>query len=452
MRYSLAMKKSESSKSPTQVYLDSLGLIPGGTQLFSKKPELFNKDVWPVYFKSAKGISIKTTDGRTLRDMSNMGVGSCVLGYADDYVSRKVKAVINSGVQSTLIAPEEIELAEKLIEIHPWAQMVRFARAGGEAMSIAVRIARVSTGRDVVLFSGYHGWADWYLAANLSSEDQLSKVLLPGLSSRGVPAGLSDTAIAFQFNDIERVRKLIGDYKGRIASIVMEPRRSEEPLPGYLEEVRKICKAEGIVLIFDEITTGWRARSGGIHLNGNVTPDIAVFAKAMANGHAMSAIIGTREVMENANASFISSTNWTERVGPTAALATIAKYEKNQVQEHLAWAGTEVSTGWKNIAQSYGLEIDANDGGLPALSSFSFKYPFSRGLDVIFCQLMLEKGWLAHNQFKPSLSHTKKDIKQYLDSVDQVFKALSIKIESDQEFLIEKSQSNPAPAIPRLTK
>jgi glutamate-1-semialdehyde aminotransferase len=448
----MIMRNSQVQVSPSQVYLESLDLIPGGTQLFSKKPELFNKDFWPIYFNSAKGISIKTSDGRILRDMSHMGVGSCVLGYSDKFVSKKVKSVINAGVQSTLIAPEEIELAEKLVEIHPWAQMVRFARSGGEAMSIAVRISRVCTGKDVVLFSGYHGWADWYVAANLSSEDQLSKVLLPGLSSRGIPAGLADTAIAFEFNDIDRVRKLVQEYSGRIASIVMEPRRSEEPLPGYLEEIRAICSREGIVLIFDEITTGWRACSGGIHLNGNVKPDIAVFAKAMANGHAMSAIIGTREVMEYANASFISSTNWTERIGPTAALATIEKYKKYDVQNHLAWAGELVSTGWKNIAESCGIVIDANDGGLPALSRFSFKYPFSRGIDVLFCQLMLEKGWLAHNQFKPSLAHTKKDIEQYLVSVEQVFNKLAVMIKTNEGFLVEMSDSNPAPSIPRLTK
>jgi glutamate-1-semialdehyde aminotransferase len=381
-----------------------------------------------------------------------MGVGSCVLGYADKDVSNAVKKAIKRGVQSTLIAPEEIELAEKLIEIHPWAQMVRFARSGGEAMSIAVRIARVSTDKEIVLFSGYHGWADWYLAANLSSGDHLENVLLPGLSSRGIPMGLAGTALPFEFNNIEMFRDLIEKYRGQIASVVMEPRRSVPAAPGYLEEIRKVCDSEGIVLIFDEITTGWRACNGGIHLLGEVLPDISVFAKAMANGHAMSAIVGNQRVMSTANSTFISSTNWTERIGPTAALATIKKYQENSVQEHLAWAGKSVSKGWNEIATENGIEIDTNDGGLPALSRFTFKHPYSRGLDVIFCKKMLERGWLAHNQFKPSFAHKEKDIQQYLDEVQIVFKELSILIAKDEELLRVASETHPAPSIPRLTK
>ena len=446
------MMNKKMADTPPEMYRKSLELIPGGTQLFSKRPDLFNIDVWPIYFQSAKGIKVRTMDGRLLRDMSHMGVGSCVLGYADKDVSKAVKKVIDYGVQSTLIAPEEIQLAEKLIEIHPWAQMVRFARSGGEAMSIAVRIARVSTNKDVVLFSGYHGWADWYLAANLATEDQLGTVLLPGLSSRGIPKGLAGTAIPFEFNNIDRFRELVANHRGQIASVVMEPRRSEPAAVGFLEEIRKVCDSEGIVLIFDEITTGWRACSGGIHLLGEVSPDIAVFAKAMANGHAMSAIIGNRKVMNTANSTFISSTNWTERIGPTAALATIKKYEENSVQEHLRWAGESVSTGWNEIATAQGIEIDTNNGGLPALSHFTFRHPYSRGLDVIFCQKMLERGWLAHNQFKPSFAHTKKDIDHYLDSVEKVFQELSFLISRNEDSLKTAAETHPAPSIPRLTK
>jgi len=244
----------------------------------------------------------------------------------------------------------------------------------------------------------------------------------------------------------------VEQHKGKVASIVMEPRRSEKAAPGFLEEIRRYCDNEGIVLIFDEITTGWRACNGGIHLLGNVLPDIAVFAKAMANGHAMSAVIGISEIMSAANSTFISSTNWTERVGPTAALATIEKYQRYSVHEHLFWAGSRVSKGWMEIATSLGVEIDANDGGLPALSSFAFKHPYSRGLDVMFCQKMLKRGWLAHNQFKPSFAHSKKDIDQYLDSVEEVFKELASLIKSDEETLRVVGETHPAASLPRLTK
>jgi len=232
----------------------------------------------------------------------------------------------------------------------------------------------------------------------------------------------------------------------------MEPRRSEKAAPGFLEEIRRYCDNEGIVLIFDEITTGWRACNGGIHLLGNVLPDIAVFAKAMANGHAMSAVIGISEIMSAANSTFISSTNWTERVGPTAALATIEKYQRYSVHEHLFWAGSRVSKGWMEIATSLGVDLDVNDGGLPALSSFAFKHPYSRGLDVMFCQKMLKRGWLAHNQFKASFAHSKKDIDQYLDSFEEVLKELASLIKNDEETLRVAGETHPAASLPRLTK
>ena len=247
--------------------------------------------------------------------MSMMAIGACVLGYADPDVDGAVKAAIDAGSASTLNAPEEVELAELLCELHPWADMVRYARAGGEAMMIAVRIARAHTRRDKVAFSGYHGWCDWYLAANLADEAALDGQLMPGLDPAGVPRGLKGTALPFHYNRLDQLKAIVDANRGELGAIVMEPQRGEAPAPGFLEAVRDIATDIGAVLIFDEVTTGWRMTDGGIHTLLGVNPDIAVFAKAMANGYPMAAIIGTSPVMEAAQSTFISSTNWTERVG-----------------------------------------------------------------------------------------------------------------------------------------
>ena len=202
-------------------------LIPGGNQLLSKRAEMFLPDQWPAYFKKAKGIRVTDLDGKTYTDFSRMGIGACVLGYADSDVNRAVKKAVDSGSMSTLNSPEEVELAEVLTNLHPWADMVRYARTGGEAMSIAVRIARAYSGKEKIAFCGYHGWHDWYLSGNLASDKNLDGHLLPGLEPRGVPRGLLNTAIPFRYNHIEELEEIVKKYS--IGVIVMEPYRHEEP-------------------------------------------------------------------------------------------------------------------------------------------------------------------------------------------------------------------------------
>jgi glutamate-1-semialdehyde 2,1-aminomutase len=446
------MEISRKKSSSILEFNESLKTIPGGTQLFSKRPEIYSPESWPTYFNKAQGIKIWDKSGNIFLDMSNMGVGSCILGYAYKPVDREVIKIIRRGVQSTLIAAQEMELAEELLNIHKWANMVRFAKSGGEAMSIAVRIARVATGRDKILFSGYHGWSDWYLAANLKNESQLDHVLLPGLSAGGVPRGLAGTALPFEFNNLEKLEELFVQHGHEVAAVIMEPRRSEPAIPGFLERAKELCEVYGVALIFDEITTGWRGGSGGIHLKGTVMPDIAVFAKSMGNGYAISAVIGIESVMAYASSTFISSTNWTERVGATASLATIKEYKKHGVDIHISKIGEQAQKGWLEIGQGVGLDVKVDTVGLPSLSSFSFNYPFSRGLNIEFTERMMNRGWLAHNQFKPSLSHTPKHVDKYLSDVHIVFTELAKLVNTDEEYLVEKSKSFPAPSIPRLTR
>jgi len=343
-------------------------LIPGGNQLLSKRAEMFLPDHWPAYFEKAKGIRVTDLDGRTYTDFSRMSVGSCVLGYSDWDVNRAVKKAIDRGSMSTLNSPEEVELAEVLTRLHPWADMVRYARTGGEAMSIAVRIARAYSGKEKIAFCGYHGWHDWYLSGNLASDKNLDGHLLPGLEPRGVPRGLLNTAIPFRYNHIKELEKVV--KKHAIGVIVMEPFRHEEPEKHFLQKVKRIAKREGVVLIFDEVSAAFRQNVGGVHLLYNISPDIAVFAKAISNGYPMAAIIGTKKVMDAAQSTFISSTYWTERVGPTSALATIKKMKEKRVVEHIEHIGALIGKGWKELAKKHDVQNIVDGTNLDDLGDY----------------------------------------------------------------------------------
>ena len=405
-------------------------LIPGGTQLLSKRPEMFAPDVWPAYYSKAKGCRVWDLEEREFIDMSIMAVGACILGYADDEVDDAVVNALRSGVNSSLNCPEEVELAKALIEIHPWFGMVRYARSGGEAMGLSVRIARAHTRRDVVMFSGYHGWNDWYLAANLADSASLDGQLMPGLQPNGVPRGLAGTAIPFDANNIDSLREKIRGKEKQIAAIIIEPARGEDAPAGYLMALRELATEIGAVLIFDEITSGFRMCAGGIHRNYGVYPDAAVFAKSMANGYAMSVVMGTEKVMQAAQTTFISSTNWTDRIGPTAALATLRKYQRLGVEKHLIDAGNRVKQIWRTAGEANHIEINVT--GLPSLAAFAFNSPNVAALNTYFTVEMLKRGFLGFRQFKPSLAHQAADLDQYQLAVAEVFALLAANPDASQ--------------------
>ena len=404
--------------------------IPGGTQLFSKRPELFLPDQWPSYYSKAKGVEVWDLDGNQYVDMSYMGLGACILGYADPEVDNAVKAAIDSGSMCTLNCAEDVELADLLCKLHPWAEMARYSRGGGEAMAIAVRIARARTKRDKIAFCGYHGWDDWYLAANLEEENALDGHLLPGLEPAGVPRCLRNTAFAFHYNRIEELKAIVSQHRHEIGAIVMEPVRNYNPEPGFLEEAREIATSIKSVLIFDEVSSGWRLTTGGAHLLYSVTPDIAVFAKAISNGYPMAAIIGIGDVMQAAQDSFISSTYWTERTGPAAALATIRKHQRCNVSEHLVRIGERIQLGWKSTADQRGLKISVS--GIPPLGHFSIEYENGQAIRTLFTQEMLQKGFLATNAFYASYAHQDHHVENYLKAVDETFALITEAIERNE--------------------
>lgn len=401
-----------------QLYERAKEMIPGGTQLLSKRPEMFLPDLWPSYYRRAKGCEVWDLDENHYYDMSLMGVGANVLGYAFDPVDSAAKRAIDQGGMCTLNAPEEVSLAELLLELHPWAGQVRYAKAGGEAMAMALRIARAHTRKDLVLVCGYHGWHDWYLAANLVKGDPLAAVHLKGLEPVGVPRDLAGSNLIFRYNDLSGFLALLSEHKDAVAAVVMEPLRNEFPKAGFLERIREETAKNGIVLVLDEISSGFRLNCGGAHLTLGVEPDIAVFAKGMTNGYPVSAVIGRREVMSAAQETFISSTFWTERIALAATVASIRFYRENRVGEYLMAVGKKVQDGWTAAAERSGLAIQV--GGMYPMSHFSIDAEPLAG-KTYFTQEMLKKGYLASTAFYASFSHKAHMIDAYLDCCGRVF-------------------------------
>ena len=392
-------------------------VIPGGNLLLSKRAEMFLPEHWPAYFSRAKGCRVWDLDGRELIDMSIMGIGTNLLGYGHPEVDAAVAATVAAGNMSTLNCPEEVWLAERLVAMHPWSDMVRFARSGGEANAIAIRIARAATGRDTVAICGYHGWHDWYLATNLQNDSGLEEHLLPGLEPNGVPRGLAGTVQPFSFNRLDQLESIASTHE--LAAVKMEVQRSSPPDPGFLEGVRELCTRRGIVLIFDECTSGFRETFGGLHLKYGVEPDMAMFGKALGNGYAITAIIGRRAVMEAAQSTFISSTFWTERIGPTAALKTLEVMERERSWEQVTTTGLELRRRWQELADRYGLSLTHN--GLPALTGFAIKSPHALAYKTLITQEMLKKGYLAATSCYVCTAHTPDVLEPYLEALDQVF-------------------------------
>lgn len=404
-----------------ELYEKAKKLIPGGTMLLSKRPEMFLPNLWPSYFSKAKGTRVWDLDGTEYIDMSIMGIGTNTLGYGNDEVDQAVLETVKNGNMSTLNCPEEVWLAEKLIEINPWADMVRFARSGGEANAIAIRIARAASGKDKVAICGYHGWHDWYLSTNHNSGDGLSSHLLPGLDPSGVPKNLKDTVYPFHYNNIEELEQIVANNE--IGVIKMEVVRNFGPEDNFLQKVRDLATKNNIVLVFDECTSGFRETFGGIYKKYGVEPDVAMFGKTIGNGYALTAVVGRKEVMEAAQKTFISSTFWTERIGPTAALKTLEVMERIQSWDLITQAGIKMQNGWNEVAKNNGISISIS--GIPSLSTYSFNSDNALKYKTFITQEMLKKGFLASTNFYASTAHTNSDFELYFEALNDVYKVIA---------------------------
>ena len=403
-------------------------VIPGGNMLLSKRTEQHLQKGWPSYFSRAKGCRVWDLDDNQYIDAGLFGIGTNILGFGHPRVDEAVMRVIQAGNMSTLNCPEEVYLAEKLVEMHPWSGMARFTRSGGEACAVAVRIARAHSGKSAVAFCGYHGWHDWYLSANLSEDSALDGHLLPGLFPAGVPRGLAGTARPFEYNDLDGLSKIMD--ADDVGVIFMEVRRGSEPNPGFLESVRELATKKNAVLIFDECTSGFRKTFGGLHLDYGVNPDIITLGKTLGNGYAINAILGTTEVMQAAQDTFISSTFWTERIGPTAALATLTVMEEEDAPARVHEIGLSIQAIWKELGRASSLNVIP--AGVPSLSTFSIEGFDPLITKTFITQEMLKKGFISGTALYASIAHEPSVLDQYQSELSSVFSRIAMSNSSEE--------------------
>ncbi len=398
-------------------------IIPGGNMLLSKRPEIFLPNKWPAYFKKAKGCFVTDLDNKTYLDMSLMGVGTCILGYANNEVDKSVTENIKKGNMSSLNCEEEFLLSKKLLSINKWADMVKFARTGGEANAIAVRIARAASNpkKQNIAICGYHGWHDWYLSANIKNKKNLDAHLLSGLSTKGVPKNLRGTVYPFNFNNISELTKIV--KKNNIGIVKMEIFRSYPPTKEFLEAIKYLKNKYKFILIFDECTSGFRETYGGLHKKFNIFPDICIYGKAMGNGYGITAVLGKKSIMDKAQKTFISSTFWTERVGPTAALKTLEIMKKIKSWELISKKGKFFKQRLIKLAKKYDLPI--NVFGSDGIPSFNFDSNNNLKYKTYITQEMLKSNILASNVIYISIKHDSKKFNDYFNCLEPIFQKLA---------------------------
>lgn len=397
-------------------------LIVGGNMLLSKRPEMYAPDQWPSYYKKAKKCYVWDTDNKKYIDMTFMSVGTNLLGYSNKEVNEAVIKSIKESNMSSLNCYEEIILSEKLIDMHKHFDMIKFAKSGGEANSIAVRLARAASGRDKIAICGYHGWHDWYLAANLDKKKKikggiLKDHLLPGLSTIGVPKNLKQTIYPFKFNDFEKLEKICSQNK--IGVIKMEIFRNIEPKNDFLKKVRRLATKKKIVLIFDECTSGFRETYGGLHLKYNIKPDMCILGKALGNGFPITAVLGKKEIMENGQECFISSTFWTERTGYVAAIKTLEIMEKIKSWEIISKQGIKIKKLLTKLSDVYNLNMIVS--GLKSCPSYLINSKDWQLYKTFITQELLKKRILGGNTTYVSTCHEDYILKIYERALDEIF-------------------------------
>tara|TARA_B100001964_G_C14230114_1_gene599600 strand:+ start:747 stop:2066 length:1320 start_codon:yes stop_codon:yes gene_type:complete len=412
--------KSEYKKNLNKLWANAKRYIPGGNMFLSKRPERFLPDLWPTFYKFSKRCFVTDLKNKTYVDMI-MGIGTNILGYSEPSVNKSVIQSIHDGNMSTLNCIEEQLLAKKLIKMHKWSHGAKFARTGGEANAMAIRISRAFNKRTKIAICGYHGWHDWYLSTNLTKKNSLKNHLFSGLNTDGVPSILKNTVYAFNYNDIEQFNKIIRNHK--ISAVMMEVSRNYQPKNNFLKKIRKITKQKNITLIFDECTSGFRQTFGGLHKLYRVNPDMAIFGKSLGNGYPITAIIGNKKVMKYSQSSFISSTFWSEKSGYVAALKTLEVMRKKKSWKQITKKGKHIRKKWKNLGKKYDLGIEIT--GIPAISIFKFKSKNSKKYITYITQEMLKNNFLANNMVYVSLAHSQDIINKYFKILENCFKKIS---------------------------
>lgn len=406
-----------------ELYAQAIDLFPYGAQLFSRRPELGAFGQTPIYFERAKDGHFWDVDGNEFVDTA-MAIGPILLGYCYESVDNAVKEQMAKGVLGSVNSPLEIEMAKMIVDMVPCAEMVKFCKGGGDADAIAVRIARGYTGKDIVLFCGYHGWHDWYLSANLDSESTLNEHLRPGISPKGVPSALAGTSVPFEFNNLDSLSSTLEQHKDQVACIIMEATRFKHPQKGFLEGVRQLADEHNCLLIFDEVVTGFRIALGGAQEYYGVTPDIATFAKAIANGYSLAAVAGKTEIMATQEDNFISSTYWSDTTVLAAGIATLTEIKEKPVIETLGSIGKQIVDGLKQLGIKHKLNLTIAGHGYDFVVSFDYG-DLSNKLGTLFIQEMVARGVYTNGMFYICFTHTAEDIDKILAAADETFAVLA---------------------------
>lgn len=391
---------------------------PLAAQTFSKSYRYFCSGVAPSYMDHGEGCYIVDVDGNRFIDYM-CALGPITVGYnipeINDAVISQVKRFSSGSLQSEL----EVNLAEKICEIIPCAEMVRFVKNGGDATTSAIRLARAFTGRDTVLMSGYHGMHDWSIGA---SENH-----------KGVPEAVRKLTISFRYNDLADLEEKLKEHK--VAAVILEPIQSNGPEKGYLESVKRLTHKYGAVLIFDEVVSGFRYALGGASELYHVTPDLAAFGKGMANGYAISAVAGKKELLEQIEQGvFVSTTFGGDSVPMAAALATIKILEQPGFYQNLTKVGEKQLNGLAGLIEKYKLEDVMAVSGMPAHAGLSFEGHGSLNyLDIqsIFSQTMVQNGILIFALWNLSGSHTEKEATKFLGAAEEAFALIRKAVDND---------------------
>jgi len=414
-----------------EIYERASELIPGRTQLISRRASRYASGISPVYAQSAKGSRFIDVDENEYIDWMS-SVGAVILGHADDVVDRAVEEQIKRGSLYSLNSPLEIELAEELVETIPSAEMVRYTKGGGEACAAAARIARGTTGRDKIIFCGYHGWHDWYQAANYEADPVTGEFPFAGIEPIGVPKVLAGTVIPFPYGDLEALGQLLDEHAGEVAAVMLEPLRSTLPEPGFLEGVKELAHAHGAILIFDEVSCGWRLSVGGVQEYLGITPDMTVLAKAMSNGYPMGAVVGSREVMEPASRMFVSSSYWSDNIGLTAAITTIRELKRRDSAAFFLETGEKLRDALNGSIADAGLSGEYT--GLHTALNLSLSLPdedLRPKVNTLFIQEMARRGVHCPMGFILNMAHTDEVIRQTAEAASEAFDVIRSGLESD---------------------
>ena len=431
------MTSKPNVKTSLNLYSQAEKLIPGKTQLISRRASSHAYPVSPIYAKHAKGSKFTDVDGNQYIDWIN-AVTAVILGHSDDVVDDAVKNQIDKGSIYTLNSPLEIELAELLNQEIPSSEMVRYTKGGGDACAVAIRIARGVTGKDKIIISGYHGWHDWYQAANFGADPVTGEFPFAGIEPIGVPQGLAGTIFPFAEGDLDTLTTHLEENKGEVAAIMMEPMRSNLPSDGYLEKVQELAKAYGVILIFDEVSCGWRMSIGGVQKYLGITPDMSVFAKCMSNGYAMGCVVGSKDVMQDADKMFISSSYWSDNIGLAASIATINELKTRNSETKFYQIGENLRAALNNSIQSTG--ISAHMEGIHTRPTISFDLPdtsLGPKVNTLFIQEMSKRGIYCATGFCATLSHTNDDIELTAKAAEESFKIILQGLEGSLDKLIE---------------